>query len=104
MGCKSANQSAYRVVGTVQVSADAAMSAWGDYVRTRAVPIEDEQKVKSAYDKYRQSMIIVATAGKAMSEADTQDSRQKLDIALAAAASTLGNLTSLIQSFGVKVK
>lgn len=104
VGCKTSNRSSYRVVGTVQVSADAAMSAWGSYVRQFPVSIESEQAVKTAFERYRSTMLVVATAGKALAEADTQDSRQKLDIAMAAAASALGNLTSLIQSFGVKVK
>lgn len=103
-GCKSPNKTAYRTVGTVQISADAAMTAWGAYVKQFRPGVAAETKVKAAYEKYQSTMIVVAISGKALAEADNKDSRHKLDIALAAAASALSDLTQLIQSLGVKVK
>lgn len=48
LGC----QSAYKTTGVTIVTVDAAMNAWGDYVRAGLSTPEEEAKVKSAYDKY----------------------------------------------------
>lgn len=104
ISCKNPNQSAYRVVGTVQVSADVAMRAWGDYVHRAHPSIEAEQKVKTAYDRYRAAAIVVTDAGKALAQVDSPAGRTRLDIALAEASASLGDLTNLIESFGIKLK
>lgn len=104
VGCKSPNATSYKVVGSVQVTADVAMRAWGSWVSSHNVPVETELKVKKAYDIYRASAILAANAGKALAQAETETNRSRLDIALAAASASLQDLVALIRSLGVNVK
>lgn len=103
-GCKSVNKSAFKTVKTVDITADVAMKAWGVYVRDRHPGVVAELRVESAYNQYLNTVIVVADAGAALAKSDNQDTRAKLDIALAAAAAALGDLTNLVSAFGVKLK
>lgn len=103
VGCKTANQSAFKTVKTVDITADVAMKAWAEYVRLKHPGVEVERRVESAYNKYIATMLVVADAGAALAKADNQDTRTKMDIALAAAAAALGDVTSLVQLFGAKI-
>lgn len=103
-GCKSGNQTAYRTVQSVDITADVAMRAWGVYVRERHPGVEAEQRVEAAFNAYIAVAMVVAEAGVALSRADNQSTRSQFDIALAAAAVALGDLTNLISAFGVKLK
>lgn len=57
-GCKSPESTAYKATGTVIITVDNAMQAWGDYVRTGVASVEQQQQVKDVYDKYYQSVMI----------------------------------------------
>lgn len=103
-GCKSVNQTAFRTVQSVDITADVAMRAWGVYVREGHPGVEAERRVESAFNAYLATAMFVADAGVALSKADNQSTRVQLDIALAAAAAALGNLTNLIAAFGVNLK
>lgn len=103
-GCRTTNQAAYKTTATVQVTADFAMRAWGEYVRIMRPPVADEIKVKRAFETYRASMIFVAEAGRRYSVVADQEASAKLDFALAAASASLVDLVTLIQSFGVKLQ
>lgn len=57
LGCKNLETNTYKATGVVIISVDAAMKAWGDYVRAyqgtvRSVPLDNQRTVKAAYDKY----------------------------------------------------
>jgi len=52
-GCKTPEQAAYRATGAVVISVDAAMKGWGDYVRAGMATVQDQAKVRAAYEKYQ---------------------------------------------------
>jgi hypothetical protein len=100
-GCGTAQRNAYRTAYTTAVSVDAAMSAWGDYVAEFHPPASEEAKVKAAYERYRASMLVVADAGKAWAEGT--GSQARLDLAIATAAGSLGDVLDLVRKFGVNI-
>lgn len=62
-GCSTpAPTAAYRAQGAAVLSADAAMTAWGDYVASHPVPIAQEQTVRDAYRKYQSAMTAAISA------------------------------------------
>ena len=69
-GCStSANKMAYRVTGSTQIGADAAMTEWGAYVKAFHPPASQEQAVKAAYEKYQSGAVVVCDAGAAYASA-----------------------------------
>ena len=56
-GCKSTPEAKlYKTTGTVIITVDAAMNAWGDYVRAGLATPEQQMMVKQKYDTYFQFM------------------------------------------------
>jgi hypothetical protein len=108
-GCKTANTAAYKATGAVVVTVDAAMSAWGDYVRTSHPPVAQEIAVKDAFEKYKAAALTVTSAGAAHAKvlatqgADPTSAASALNAAIAISSAALGDLIALIQKFGVKI-
>jgi len=62
-GCNTTPQQAtYRAAGTTVTTVDAAMTAWGDYVKQFHPAATDELKVKAAFEKYQAAMLVVIDA------------------------------------------
>ena len=113
-GCASANKTAYKATATVAISADAAMSAWGDYVAHqratgKPVAVSVEIQVRDAYLKYQSISIVAADAGASYSRASAAKdpnagaALQGLNTAMSIASACLADLVNLIQQFGVKL-
>ncbi len=108
-GCKTANRSAYVVTGSVVVTVDAAMKAWGDYVHANHPPLSQEVAVKNAFEKYQAAALVVTSAGAAHARilatqgADQTTTLSALNAALAIASASLADLITLVQQFGVKL-
>lgn len=109
-GCGTFGKNTYRATATATVTVDAAMSAWGRWVKEHKPPAESEIKVKNAFEKYQRSVTLVASAGSAYLKAKQtpgppglSEAQIKFNAAVAAASSALADLTNLILSFGVKL-
>ena len=111
-GCKTANQAAYKGVGTVIVTVETAMKAWGDYVESNHPSLEQRTAVKTAFEKYQAAMLVVTSAGAAHAKvladqaADPGTKATALSVlnaAIAASSQTLADLIDLVRKFGVKI-
>lgn len=111
-GCKSTPATnVYRATGTAKITVDAAMTAWGDYVEKFRPPLAEEAAVKAAFQKYQLAEEAILDAAieyetaTANANAEQQSSALNvLNATVAAASAALGDLTSLITSFGVELK
>ena len=106
-GCKTSQQTvAFKVAKTVEISADTAMSAWGDYVGKFHPSASVEQKVSDAFTKYQKAMITIADAGEQwtakIGTIEEPTSQQVYNAAIAAGSAALADLVDLVRSFGVK--
>lgn len=113
IGCSStADRVTYKTVGTVAVSVDTAMHAWGDYVSAQKragtpVPLDQERQVLKAFKVYQSALAASVNAGVAYSQAKgdtnaTPGLQASLNQAIAAVSAALSDLLGLISSFGVK--
>ncbi len=109
-GCKSPAQTAYVVGQTSTVTVEAAMGLWNEYVGQKHPGPEVEQKVKDAYNHYRDADIALLTAGKAMLEAQTSGDAAKQTAAQtawheaeAALTASSAQIYSLLKELGVKL-
>lgn len=109
-GCSSAGKTAYRTTATASVTVDAAMSAWGRWVKDHKPSAESELKVKSAFETYQKAVSTVADTGAAYQRAKEKpnnpalpEAQVKFNAAIAAASAALADLTNLIVSLGVKI-
>ncbi len=106
-------QTTYKAEKAADITVTAAMTAWGDYVAQFHPPVEQEQKVKAAFEKYQAAQILAVDATKAMFDLTatngisdptaTSVAKAKVSQASASAAGALADLVALIQSFGVKI-
>ena len=97
VGCASFERNAYRVVGTTTTLVDAAMNAWGDYVRSDAATAEQEAKVKATYMKYQ----LTGATAKAVIDSYRKNllTENEVNAALKAASENAAALIDLIVSF-----
>lgn len=68
-GCGTINRTSYQAVAVSTVSVQEAMALWNTYVRLNHPPLDQERAVKSAYEKWTASMVIVCDAGRVLSVA-----------------------------------
>jgi len=94
-GCATAQQTAYKSEGAAIITVDAAMSAWGDYVRAGKADAITQAKVKQAYDLYFKAMQVNrdATLAYVANKTDAGPAQASL-IAVSASA---GDLIALVQ-------
>ncbi len=111
-GCKTANQTAYKATSATYITVDAAMKAWGDFVRANHPPVEKEQKVKAAFDRYQAAALVVTSAGAAHAKvladqaadpATKATALSNLNAAIAVTSASLADLINLVQVFGAKL-
>ncbi len=96
LGCATPEKGAYRTIGTITVSVDAAMNGWGDYVRTGQATAQDEARVKAVYEHYQAAMRLARVT--VFTSKTQPEGATTLDNALATAQASSGQLISLIQS------
>ncbi len=109
-GCKSPAQTAYVVGQTSTITVEAAMGLWAEYVAQKHPGVAVEQKVKDAYNHYRDADIALLTAGKAMLAAQTAGDAAKQTAAQtawheaeAALTASATQVYSLLKELGVKL-
>lgn len=109
-GCGSLGKTTYRSTATAGVTVDAAMSAWGRWVKEHKPSAETELKVKNAFETYQQAVSTVADTGAAYQRAKANpnnpalpEAQVKFNAAIAAASAALADLTNLIVSLGAKI-
>jgi len=105
-GCATTpQQSAYRTAGTAAVSVDVAMHAWGVYVAANHPGAQIEAKVKTAYENYQASMVVVCDAGKIYAAGGTNPTAAAVfNQAIADAGQDLIDLQNLLTALGVKLQ
>lgn len=109
-GCSTSPPMAvYRATSTAHITVDAAMRAWGDYVAQFHPPVSQEAAVRDAFNKYKLAQLAVLDAAIGYQQAQSDgaalsQAQRDLNAALAAAGAALGDLTSLITSFGVNLQ
>ena len=99
-GCISTERSTYRAVGVTQVSVETALKAWDKWVEMDKATVEQEKKVKAAYEKYQIAALNVVTVAQKYS---MDKDKLSLDEAIAVASGALNELVNLITSYGVKL-
>jgi hypothetical protein len=105
-GCKSTPQRIlYNTESATQISVEAAMLAWADYVAQFQPGPAIEQQVKDAYDAYQLAMVAAVDASEVYAAAaaagnDTAAQRAAAEVARQAAAGNLADLINLIRHFG----
>ncbi len=105
--CKNPQAVAYKAVGATAVTADQAMSAWGDYVAQFHPPASQEQAVERAYERYQAAMLEVTDAGQewallSSTNAPALGPPDRLNQALAGSSQALSDLVNLVRAFGAK--
>ena len=94
-GCQSENRAAYVATGSVIVTVDAAMSAWGDYVRAGKATRDDQIRVRDIYLKYQAAIAIERDA--VLAAQATKDDGA-LRQALAVVAASQSDVIALVQT------
>ena len=127
-GCKSGPANAYKASTVTHVGVTAGIRAWDNHIlqkqleirQLEATDIKKAQKVydqttnqiaqvKSAYEKYQATQIVVLNAAEEYAKATAaQDpnapaAADKLTLATQAAAKTLADVMGLLTKFGVKI-
>jgi hypothetical protein len=82
---------AYKTIGAVVTAVDAAMTAYGNQVRSGGIAVPDQLKVQKAYETY-QALILPEIASKGLSGTVTQNVTEIVTTLLAA-----------IQASGIKL-
>lgn len=125
-GCAKGVKTTYQVSSATHITATTALRGWNEYLGVKdreltALALTDPDKatkqragiaaqvvqVKSAYEKYQASQLVLLTAAQQFNKVPTgtnaPSSQVTLDAALAAASATLLELINLVQTFGVKL-
>jgi hypothetical protein len=110
IGCQMTPvRAVYTAETTTQVTVEAAMTAWGDYVAQYHPPLDQERAVKNAYDAYRVAMTAAIDAGEVYAAAASTSgtngagARVQAELSRQAAANRLADLVALLRKFGAKL-
>lgn len=105
IGCSTgAQQTTYRTSSITHASVRAAMGGWNQYVAAGKATIQDEQKVKAAYEKYRQAQLAVINIAQSYGRVGQIDptTQDQFQAALDASGKALAELLGLLNTFGIK--
>lgn len=94
--CSSWRATTYKSVGTVVITADAAMKSWAMYVASGEATEDQERVVRSAYSKYQRAMMVVLDVGKTST---TLTNTAALDLVIASATSAQADLIKAVKAF-----
>jgi hypothetical protein len=98
IGCATLEQSAYRSIGSVAVTVDASMQAWGDVVRAGQATAEQEATVRAVYVRYQAAMRTAQSALMAYKISSGQN-KTELNIALDVLDGAAADIVALIRQF-----
>ena len=98
VGCATLETTAYRGIGSVAVTVDTAMQAWGDAVRAGQVTPVQEAVVKDAYGKY-QSAMRTAHAAMTAYKLSAGQNKNAVNVALDTLDGCAADLTKLIREY-----
>lgn len=93
---------AYKVTTGTYITVDAAMTAWGDYVRIYKPSIAQEQQVASAYKAWQTASVAVVDTAKAAKAGDSS-TQAKVNAAVAASATALNGLIAVLAQYGINL-
>ena len=94
MACASLETNSYKIIGATAVTVDAAMNGWGDFVRSGKASSEDQNVVRSAYEKYQKAM---TTSKVAITTYQVSKDKTSLNLALDILDATKNDLIDAIQ-------
>lgn len=113
LGCKTTpDTAAYKAASATQLGAEEALRLWDVYLQTQRtanhpVSLDDELRVKKAYDRYRTASYLVIDAGRAYTRArslgNDATAADLYQSALKSAAEANTDLFNLLQSLGLKL-
>ena len=98
---QNALSTAYKTIGTIQVTVDTGMKIYADMVVAGKVPQATQDKVKAAYGSYFAAMQVAKDSLVVVASAPT--GTPSLDVAVAAVEASANDLLTLLRSLGVKV-
>ncbi len=103
-GCSTdAQRATYGTTAITHASVRAAMAGWSRHVASGKATIQDEQKVKAAYEKYRQSQLAIINTAQAFGKAGAVDptAQDRIQATLDASGKALAELIGLLNTYGI---
>jgi len=109
-GCKALpSTTAFKTAKGAAITAETALAAWDDYIVRFNPSIEEERKVKAAFQKYQAAQMLLLDAAASLkrfeyagSQPDA-DTMTKFNLAVSGAGAALSDLVNLIRTLGVKL-
>lgn len=102
-GCASTQKNTYRASGITHASVKAAMHSWNLYVASGRATVEDEKKVRAAYNRYRETQLAVINAAQQLAVVpDEGAAGDRLTAQVTAYSAALAELLNLLAVYGVK--
>jgi len=96
-GKQSAQDVAYKTIGTIATTVDTSMLAWGDFVRAGMSKPSQEVLVKSTYQKYQSVML--STKVMVLTYVDSPTNKTLLATSLQAVGNASGEVVNTINTF-----
>lgn len=96
-GCGTPAAKTTQVAGSVTITVDAAMQAWGEFVRAGKATVDQRVQVRAAYQKYQASMLIAEKVAVSVLTAPEQQSAYIT--ALNTASQVSIELIALVETF-----
>lgn len=105
-GCgTTAQKTVYRSAATTSVTVEAALHGYNAFAKAGKTTVEQNRKVKEAYEKYQAAFAVVCDAGAiyAATGGTNAPASAALQQAVLNSSQTITDLVNLVQSFGVKL-
>lgn len=96
-GCGTPAAKTTQAAGSVAITVDAAMSAWGEWVRAGKATVPQRIKVRDAYAKYQGAMAVAETIAKTAIGAPQNEA--SYETALRAVSAASSDLVALVSTF-----
>ncbi len=97
ISCASVERTAYITIGSISVTVDEGMQAWGQWVRDGKSKPEQEVVVRGAYETYQEAMRVTRKAVVAWKTSPVD--KAPLDRAVSALSQSAGAVIGFIKSF-----
>lgn len=86
-----------------KITVEAALKAWNDFIPVGKPSLEQQRRVKDAWQAYRTAQLALLDAALAYKQLSTPQTQLQLNLASAAASQSLANVISLIRQYGAKI-